>query len=114
MIRWICGMKPGDKISSAGLLERLGLHDISDVVRSRRLCWYGHVMRSPGCINDVTHYSAPGNRSRGRPAKTWASCVKDDLHRCKLKDADPLDRLEWRKRIGRLLPTPATGNLTAE
>ena len=113
MIRWICGTKSGDRISSAVLLERLGLHDISDVVRSRRLRWYGHVMRSPGCINDVTHFNAPGDRSRGRPAKTWSSCVEDDLRRCGLKDADPLDRVEWRRRVGRLLPTPAAGNLTA-
>ena len=99
MIRWICGTRLGDRIASDKLLERLGLQDITDVVRTRRLRWYGHVVRSSRTINSVRNYNPPGKRSRGRPAKTWSSCVKEDLQRNNLKDVDPLDRVEWRRRI---------------
>ena len=43
MIRWICGAKLEDEISSAVLLQKLDLDEITAVLRTRRLRWYGHV-----------------------------------------------------------------------
>jgi len=45
MVRWMCGMKLQDRISSKGLKERLGLDDIFLVLQQKRLQWYGHVLR---------------------------------------------------------------------
>ena len=42
MIRWICGAKLEDKISSAVLHQKLDLDEITAVLRTRRLRWYGH------------------------------------------------------------------------
>jgi len=42
MIRWICGTQPHDKTPSINLLVKLGIPDIVDVLRARRLRWYGH------------------------------------------------------------------------
>ena len=47
-----------------------------------------------------------------RPRKTWKQCVDSDMKACKLKDADTLDRVKWRKTVkdSLLLPTPVSGN----
>ena len=44
-------------------------------------------------------FPLPGGRSRGRPAKTWSSCVEKDMESYDLENADPLNRAEWRKCI---------------
>ena len=51
------------------------------------------------CIKDVLELPLPGGRSRGRPAKTWLSCVEKDMESYGLENADPLNRAEWRKCI---------------
>ena len=53
----------------------------------------------------------PGKRGLGRPRKTWAECVKTDIHDCGLSAVDPLDRVAGRAavRLCRVGTTPATG-----
>ena len=43
MIRYICGINDRDETPSASLLQKLGIEDITSVLRCRRLKWYGHV-----------------------------------------------------------------------
>ena len=111
MIRWMAGVRLRDEISSASLLARFGLIEISSVLRSRRLRWHGHVARSANCIHTVTEMVVPGSRGRGRPRKTWKECLKRDIMECGLSDTDPLDRVAWRAgvRACQLLPTPVSG-----
>ena len=113
MIRWICGVKPKDKSPSSVFLTKLKISDIRTLLPSRRFRWYGHVRRSSMCIKDVHELPLPGGRSRGRPAKTWLSCVEKYMESYGLENADPFNKAEWRKCISRLLYTPATGTLTA-
>ena len=97
MIRWICGVKPKDRSSSSFFLTKLKIPDIRTLLQSRRLRWYGHVRRSFMCIKDVLELLLPGGRSRGRPTKTWLSCVEKDMEFYGLENADPPNRAEWRK-----------------
>ena len=97
MVRWICGVKPQDNSSYEQLLSKLGLVDIASELSSRRLRWYGHVMRSSDCIHTVRNLVVPGERTRGRPKKTWYECVKGDIRRRGLEKVDPLDRISWRR-----------------
>ena len=101
MIRWICGVKLQDEVSSESLLVKLEIADITSVLRSRRLRWYGHVKRSPDCIHHVTEFVVPGSsgRGRGRPRKNWSECVNNDITFCNLGNVDPLDRLSWRRAV---------------
>ena len=99
MIRWICGVKLKDKTPTADLLAKLGLEEITSALRTRRLRWYGHVARSSEAINEVTKMPVPGGRGQGRPRKTWAECVKSDIEKCGLSEADPLDRAVWRAGV---------------
>ena len=115
MVRWICGVRPQDNVGSDDLLAKLGLADIGKVLSSRRLRWYGHAKRSQGCINtvmDVVVEVDKDEKRPGRPRKTWKQCVDSDMKACKLKDADTLDRVKWRKTVkdSLLLPTPVSGN----
>ena len=113
MVRWICGVSANDDIPSDQLLEKLGLADITTVLRCGRLRWAGHVERAPPNtgIGMVGNLAVPGKRGRGRPRKTWAECVKTDIRDCGLSAVDPQDRVAWRAavRLCRVGTTPATG-----
>jgi len=45
MVRWMCGIKPQDRVPSKGLRERLGLDDIISVLQHNTFQWYGHVLQ---------------------------------------------------------------------
>ena len=45
MVRWMCGVKLKDILSSKELRERLGVDDIAWILQQNRLRWYGHVLR---------------------------------------------------------------------
>ena len=107
MIRWMCGTKARDETPSEKLLKKLGLCDITAVLRCGRLRWSGHVERATSYINTVTKLVVPGKRGRGRPRKTWAQCVKNDIHEYGFTEIDPQDRESWRRRVKTIL-VPAT------
>ena len=51
------------------------------IISAMRLRWFGHVVRMPNdrlprfLVDWKPNY---GKRSRGRPRKSWLSCVKED------------------------------------
>ena len=96
MIRWICGVRPSDDVSPTTLHKRLGIREVSEVLSTGRLRWYGHVKRASSCINSVTNLEVPGSRGRGRPRKAWSDCVKDDLKVRNMVGVDPSVREDWR------------------
>ena len=115
MMRWICRVKLNDDVSSEVLHQKLGLEEVTSVVRTRRLRWYGHVQRASTCINSITRMPLPGGRKEGRPRKTWSECVKNDIEACNLSALDPQNRDAWRKAIRpcQVLPTPDPGKPAA-
>ena len=96
MIRWVCGVRHLHETSSEALLEKLGLVDIIAVLRSRRLRWYGHVMRSSDWIRKTMDMDPPGNSGPGRKPKSWSECVRGDITICNMEEVDPFDRVSWR------------------
>ena len=64
--------------------QKLDLDEITAVLRTRHLRWYGHVQRATSCINSITQLGVPGTRNRGRPRKTWSACVRNDMTICNL------------------------------
>ena len=46
MIRWMCGVSMKDGKTSEELTKLVGVEPITTVIRSGRLRWYGHVMRT--------------------------------------------------------------------
>ena len=91
--------------------NKLGLCDLKDAIRVRRLRWYGHVMRHEEKeIHKVRSLlSKSGRPKTGRPKKTWQQCVDQDLRENKLKKSLVFDRDKWNESLwkGRLAPTPS-------
>ena len=46
MIRWVCGVSMKDRRTSVDLRRLVGAEPITTIIRSGRLRWYGHVMRT--------------------------------------------------------------------
>ena len=106
MIRWICGVRLSDRIHSDALLAKLNILSIEDLLRRRRLRWFGHVQRSDGWIKKCTNIVIDGPASRGRPKKTWKETIADDRKRWKMNNIDPGDRVTWRNRLRTAVTRP--------
>ena len=116
MVRWICGVRNGDKVSADTLCAMLRVHEVTAALCTRRLRWYWHVARSSSCINFITSMTVPSARRRGRPKKTWSECVKADMKMCSLGSIDPLNREAWEmcvRHSSHLLPTTVPGTPAA-
>ena len=115
MVCWICGTKDCVETSSVVLLQKLGIKNITAVLHSGQLRWYGHVQRATSCIKSVTDLLLPGPRGKGRPRKTRSECVKTDISDRGLTGVDAQDRDAWRAGVwdSLVLPTPLDGTWTA-
>lgn len=117
MVRWICGVRLNDEVPTVSLYNKLGIQEVSDALRSKRLRWYGHATRATSCTNGTMNMTLPSTRGRGRPRKSWSDCIQTDLKECRLGNTSPHDRGAWRsgvRRSSRLLPTPVSGTPAAE
>ena len=112
MTRWICNTKLSDNISSATILEKLGLVDIDTSLSLNRLRWFGHVSKDTESINEATNLDVVGHRGRERPKKTWADCIKNDRKVWKLSKTNPTDRESWKKALRKLSTVQPPGRGT--
>jgi hypothetical protein len=63
---------------------------LTEKMRSNRLAWYGHVMRTMSMNVD-------GHPRRGRPKKRWMDNMKDDMRIKGVSMEMTSDRREWKK-----------------
>ena len=110
MLRILTGVSLRDRVSSAEVARRCGLREILEVVRVRRLQWFGHVQRrrDDEALSVVRNWQVEGRRPRGRPKKTWMKMIEEDLRVMEITEDLAYDRQSWREAINR--PTPQTGN----
>ena len=113
MIRWICGVNLKDHVPSDSLLDRLIIPDIGELLRTKRLCWFGHVERSSSWINKCTTVEVPGN-GRGSRKKKWRSVVGDNLKKLRLSASDTNDRNAWRYAINERMRNRRTQNSSTQ
>lgn len=66
MIHWICCTKPQYETPSSELLT---IEDITSVLHTCHLRWFGHIQRALLCIRTVSEFRDQGHRGRGRPRK---------------------------------------------
>ena len=103
MVRWMCGVRRcpgqgGEGPSNAALRGRLGIECIGEVLRKKRLSWYGHVsrMEEDSAVKKVMNMVVRGGTvGRGRPRRTWQRLVQEDIRRWNLATVDPGDRVRW-------------------
>ena len=76
------------------------VHPIDAEVISRRLRWYGHVLRRPPehVTRQVLNRELPGRRGRGRPTLTWDRVVRADMQERGLQPELAQDRRCWKQR----------------
>ncbi len=85
-------------------LDVENLEMMIDMVKSRKLKFFGHQMRRDGCggmmIRSVIEGIVEGKRSRGRPNKEWNDDLKEWSGR-QMSDLTKLagDRILWRRLV---------------
>ena len=71
-----------DHVTNVSVREKvtseIGPHqELLDIVKSRKLKWFGHTTRKNGLAKDCLQGTVRGGRGRGRPRKKWADNVKE-------------------------------------
>ena len=104
MIRIMCGVTLQTRIPSDDLLHNCSLVDIRKVLRRNRLRMFGHVARraSDEPLGKIRLLEAPGRRPPGRPRKTWAKNIEEDLIEAGAVEEDAMNRDGWRVITTRL------------
>ena len=66
---------------SAEVARRCGVRELGDVLRVRRLGWFGHVVRreETEILGKTQHVVAQGQRPPRRPKKTWRRNMQEEL-----------------------------------
>ena len=80
-LRAINGTSLRDHITNIRIRRRLGLETtITEVIRKRRLSWFGHVVRRPSThfVTRAFRQDFSNPRPRGRPAKRWRDQIRSD------------------------------------
>ena len=96
------------------LCAMLGVQEVTAALRTRRLRWYGHVVRSSSCINSITSMTILAPEEEGDLKRP--ECVRADMKMCSLGSIDPLNREAWGlgvRHSSLLLPTPVPGTPAA-
>ena len=111
-LRRIEGIRWPEVISNEELRARTQQPPASSLIATRRVRWYGHLLRLPPdhptrALLDFQPQQAGWLRPRGAPRTRWTDVVADDLRRCNVAFADApriaYDRSAWRalvKRVG--------------
>ena len=108
MLRIICGVTLRDKVESTVIASRVGVNDLEEHLRQKRLRWFGHIVRRDEEveIKKVFELKIEGRRKRGRPVKRWIDVVEEDMKKRGVVQQDAGDREGWRRRAVKGLANP--------
>ena len=86
--------------SSTVIASRVGVDDLEEHLRQKRLRWFGHIVRrnEEVKINKVFELKIEGRRKRGGPVKQWIDVVEEDMKKRGVVQQDAGDRESWRRR----------------
>ncbi len=95
-----------DKITNDELYERTEQKIWSSIIKTRRLHWFGHLMRLPDTTpakQSLREAERESKKPRGRPKLTWLKMIQKQLNELNIKYADieilTSDRNNWRQII---------------
>ena len=76
MVRWMCGVSLKRRTSSYDLNKRLDVEAVTDVVKHRRLRWFGRLERkdSNDWVSSCRNFSVAGAKGQGKSKKTLGEC----------------------------------------
>ena len=89
MVRWMCRISLSEETPSEEIRDRLGIQDISVVMRQIRLKGLGHIerMETENWVSKCRSLVIDGAAGRGRPRKTWNKVLQNDLQTLYLEKA---------------------------
>ena len=103
----ICGVTLKDMVESTVIASRVGVEDLEEHLRQKRLRWFGHTVRQEEVeIKKVLELKIEGWRMRGRPVKRWIDGVEKDMKKRGVVQQDTGDREGWRRRAVKGLANP--------
>ena len=81
-LRQLLGIDPRQRVSNervrAMVTSEIGRHqDLLEIVKTRKLKWFGHTTRGDGLAKTCLQGTVRGGRARGRPRKKWADNISD-------------------------------------
>ena len=73
MLRMICRVTLKDMVENTVIASRVGVNDLEEHFRQKRLRWFGHIARRDEEveIKKVFELKIEGQRKRGMPVKQW-------------------------------------------
>ena len=76
--------------------------DLLDIVKRRKLQWYGHVSRSQSLAKTILQGTVKGGRRQGRQRKRWEDNIRErtDLEFAK-SQREVENREKWRKLVAK-------------
>ena len=83
MIRWMCDVTMRDRYPCEELRAWVGIKPSVDVMRQRRLHWFGHIERREdnSWLKKVQILAVDGHSGCGRPRKTWEHVIMESWTR---------------------------------
>ena len=77
----ICEVTLKAMVESTVIALRVGVDDLEEHLRQKRLRWFGHIVRRDEEveIKKVFELKIEGQRERGRPVKQWIDVVEEDM-----------------------------------
>ena len=101
IIRWMCDISMKTRRTNEELHRLVGVEHITTVIRSRRLRWYGQVMRKSDedWVKKCMEFRVEGRRPVGRPRKTWLESVEVDMSKLEIDKEDVNDRKKWKINV---------------
>ena len=108
MLRMTCGATLQDMVESTVIASRVGVDDLEEHLRQKRLRWFGHIVRRDEEveIKKVLEFKIEGRRMRGMPVKRWIDVVEEDIRAMGVLQQDTGNREGWRRRAVKGLANP--------
>ena len=106
MLRMICRVTLKDMVESTVIASRVGVDDLEEHLRQKRLRWFGHIARRDEEleIKKVFELKIEGWRKRGRPVKQWIDV--EDMKKRGVVQRDARKKEGWRRRVVKELANP--------
>ena len=104
----ICRVMLKDMVESTMIASRVGVDDLEEHMRQKRLRWLGQIARRDEEveIKKVFELKIERWRKRGRPVKRWIDVVEEDMKKRGVVQQDAGDREGWRRRAVKGLANP--------
>ena len=108
MLRRICGVTLKDMVESTVIASRVGVDDLEEHLREKRLRWFGHIVRRDEEVEimKVFELKIEGRRKRDRPVKPWIDVVEEDMKKRGVVQQDAGEWESWRRRAVKELANP--------